>query len=157
MTCAIGTDWIVRIGYVVQGTTHKGIVLEVSLLFGCNASWDTDNVVQVEYLPLQVFPATADGKPPAILAEFIASIIPQSHAVFNFFTPKLSEEQWSDILGPSDETPTPTKRAGQTDGIYSYGFEHATPLSSDWGNGFAQERRSAFLLLRMLLDERILN
>jgi hypothetical protein len=30
VTCAIGTDWIVRIGYIVQGTTHKGIMLEVS-------------------------------------------------------------------------------------------------------------------------------
>lgn len=30
ITCAIGTDWIVRIGHVAQGTTHKGIFLEVS-------------------------------------------------------------------------------------------------------------------------------
>ncbi|KAF8607614.1 hypothetical protein BDV93DRAFT_541845 [Ceratobasidium sp. AG-I] len=139
MTCAIGTDWIVRIGYVVQGTAHKGIVMEA------------------EYLPLQILPATADGKPPAILAEFIASIIPQTHAVFNFFTPKLSEEQWSDILGSGDEAPNPTNPVSQTDGIHSYGFEHATPLASDWGSGFVQERRSAFLLLRMLLDERLLN
>ncbi|KAG8685047.1 hypothetical protein FRC09_014994, partial [Ceratobasidium sp. 395] len=28
VTCAIGTDWLVRIGYIVQGTIHKGIMLE---------------------------------------------------------------------------------------------------------------------------------
>lgn len=116
-----------------------------------------DTAVQAEYLPLQVLPANTEGKPPTILAEFIASIIPQSHAVFNFFTPKLSEEQWSDIIGPSDDTPKDTPLPSQTDGIHSHGFEHATPLPSDWGSGFAQERRSAFLLLRMLLDERLLN
>ena len=157
MTCAIGTDWIVRIGYVVQGTAHKGIVMEASFFFIRSRGWDIDNMVQAEYLPLQVFPAPADGKPPAILAEFIASIIPQTHAVFSFFTPKHTEEQWSDILGPSDETLNPAEPASQTDSVHSYGFEHATPLLSDWGSGFAQERRSAFLLLRMLLDERLLN
>lgn len=116
-----------------------------------------DSVVQAEYLPLQVLPANTEGKPPTILAEFIASIIPQTYPVFNFFTPKLSEEQWSDIIGPSDEAHQNTRPPIQTDGIHSHGFEHATPLLSDWGSGFAQERRSAFLLLRMLLDERLLN
>ncbi|KAG8747534.1 hypothetical protein FRC10_000670 [Ceratobasidium sp. 414] len=139
LTCAIGTDWIIRIGYIVQGTVHKGIMLEV------------------EYLPLQVLPPTTDGKPPAILAEFVASIVPQSHSTFVFALSRFSEEQWSEILNSGDDTPVQgNKQPARTDSIYSHGFEHAAPRPSDWGCGFVQERRSAFLLLRMLLDERLL-
>ncbi|KAG8796752.1 hypothetical protein FRC12_000002 [Ceratobasidium sp. 428] len=140
VTCAIGTDWLVRIGYIVQGTIHKGIMLEV------------------EYLPLQIPPLTVDGKPPAILAEFVSSIVPQSHSNFVFAPTRFSEEQWSDILHSGDDTVAQgNKQPSQTGSIYSHGFEHASPLPSDWGSGFVQERRSAFLLLRMLLDERLLN
>ncbi|KAG9118516.1 hypothetical protein FRC07_006931, partial [Ceratobasidium sp. 392] len=140
LMCAIGTDWLVRIGYIVQGTMHKGIMLEV------------------EYLPLQILPPTADGKPPAILAEFVSSIVPQSHSSFVFASTRFSEEQWLDILSSGDDTSTRgDKQPTQQGSIYSHGFEHATPLPSDWGSGFVQERRSAFLLLRTLLDERLLN
>ncbi|KAG9101328.1 hypothetical protein FS749_007751 [Ceratobasidium sp. UAMH 11750] len=132
LTCAIGTDWFVRIGYIAQGTVHKGIMLEV-------------------------FPPTADGKPPAILAEFVSSIVPQSHSTFVFASSRFSEEQWSEILSSGDDKPAQgDKPPARADSIYSHGFEHAVPRPSDWGNGFVQERRSAFLLLRMLLDERLL-
>ncbi|KAB5595585.1 hypothetical protein CTheo_1046 [Ceratobasidium theobromae] len=136
ITCTIGSDWVVRMGRILQGNVHKGTMLEV------------------EYLPLLVPPPTTDGKPPAILAEFVASIIPQSLASFTFLPTRFSEQQWSEILNSADEVPP--KPLGATEGIYSHGFEHATPHSTDWASGFAQERRSAFLLLRMLLDERLL-
>ncbi|KAJ1308631.1 hypothetical protein OPQ81_004327 [Rhizoctonia solani] len=115
MTFTVGTDWIIRVGFIQAGTGHKGIMLET------------------EYLPLQTCPPTTDGQPPAILTEFIASIVPQSHT--------------------DDAKPKPL---GATEGEYSYGFEYATPHPNDWGTGFTQERRSAFLLLRMMLDEKLL-
>ncbi|KAG9104461.1 hypothetical protein FRC06_002117 [Ceratobasidium sp. 370] len=114
-------------------------------------------MLEVEYLPLQIFPPTADGKPPAILAEFVSSIVPQSHSTFVFAPSRFSEEQWAEILSSGSDMPTQgDQQPVQTGSIYSHGFEHATPRPSDWGSGFVQERRSAFLLLRMLLDERLL-
>lgn len=136
VTWTVGSDWVVRMGYIVQGNAHKGIVLEA------------------EYLPLPVLPPTTDGKPPAILTEFVTSIIPQSHSGFTFLPVRFSEQQWSEILDSADQAPS--KPLGATNGIYSHGFEHAAAHPNDWGCGFAQERRSAFLLLRMMLDERLL-
>ncbi|CAE6454295.1 unnamed protein product [Rhizoctonia solani] len=136
VTFTIGTDWIIRVGFIQAGSGHKGVMLET------------------EYLPLQTFPPTTDGQPPAILAEFVASIVPQSHADYTFLPMRFSEEQWSEILGSADDAQP--KPLGATEGEYSYGFEYATPHPSDWGSGFTQERRSAFLLLRMMLDEKLL-
>ncbi|QRV72757.1 mediator complex subunit Med20 [Ceratobasidium sp. AG-Ba] len=140
LTCMIGTDWVVRLGYIGQGSTQKGIMLEV------------------EYLPLQTYPSTVEGKPPAILAEFVSSIVPQSHSDYAFVPSRFSEEQWLEILGSGNDIQTDkAKQAVRTNSIYTTGFEQAIAPPVDWGNGFAQERRSAFLLLRMLLDERLLN
>jgi hypothetical protein len=88
------------------------------------------------------------------LAEFITSIVPQSHSTFVFAPLRFSEEQWSEILSSGEITAAKTPAL---DSIYSNGFDHASALASDWGSGFAQERRSAFLILRMFLDERLLN
>ncbi|CAE6392011.1 unnamed protein product [Rhizoctonia solani] len=107
-----------------------------------------------EYLPMQIPPPTTDGQPPAILAEFVASIVPQSHADYTFLPVRFSEQQWSEVLDSADDAQPRT--LGTTEGEYSHGFEYATPRPSDWGSGFTQERRSAFLLLRMLLDEKLL-
>ncbi|CAE6455544.1 unnamed protein product [Rhizoctonia solani] len=136
VTFTVGTDWIIRVGFIQAGSGHKGVMLET------------------EYLPLQTFPPTTDGQPPAILTEFVASIVPQSHADYTFLPMRFSEQQWSEILDSADDAQP--KPLGATEGEYSYGFEHATPHPSDWGSGFTQERRSAFLLLRMMLDEKLL-
>jgi hypothetical protein len=67
---------------------------------------------------------------------------------------RFSEQQWSEVLDSADDAQP--KLLGATEGEHSHGFEYATPRPSDWGSGFTQERRSAFLLLRMLLDEKLL-
>lgn len=144
-----GTHGVHCAGKCTQGYCTRGMYPSLT-------SFNTPDPegLKAEYLPLPVLPPTTDGKPPAILAEFVKSIIPQSHASFTFVPVRFSEQQWSDILDSADQAPS--KPLGGTDGIYSHGFEHAAALASDWGCGFAQERRSAFLLLRMLLDERLL-
>ncbi|KAF8681427.1 hypothetical protein RHS04_03405 [Rhizoctonia solani] len=136
VTFTIGTDWIIRMGFIQAGTAQKGVMLET------------------EYLPMQTFPPTTDGQPPAILAEFVASIVPQSHADYAFLPVRFSEQQWSEVLGSADDVQS--EALGAAEGVYSHGFEYATPRPSDWGTGFVQERRSAFLLLRMMLDEKLL-
>ncbi|CAE6523091.1 unnamed protein product [Rhizoctonia solani] len=136
VTFTVGTDWVIRMGFIQAGSGHKGVMLEI------------------EYLPMQTFPSTTDGQPPAILAEFVASIVPQSHADYAFFPMRFSEEQWFEILDSANEAQS--KPLGATEGEYSHGFEYATPRPNDWGSGFTQERRSAFLLLRMMLEEKLL-
>ncbi|QRW16023.1 mediator complex subunit Med22 [Rhizoctonia solani] len=145
VTFTIGTDWIIRMGFIQAGTAQKGVMLEPAY----GITWDPDRIPAYADVP-----PTTDGQPPAILAEFVASIVPQSHADYAFLPVRFSEQQWSEVLGSADDVQS--EALGAAEGVYSHGFEYATPRPSDWGTGFVQERRSAFLLLRMMLDEKLL-
>lgn len=127
----IGEDLIIRVGRVIQKNQPRGLVIEAELI------------------PLPRAPGP--GEDPRLLQELITAVAPTNADVKAV---SLTEEQWNEILaGPDQETTTKTSNDDDDDDLFTWpGKEDETSPQKDW-IGPEREKRSAFLLLKLLVTE----
>jgi len=106
-------------------------------------------LTQAEYLPLSVVPPTSDS---TLLSEFLSSLLPPGVERDNITTASLTSDQWADLLDVDDEV----HHTEVDDGLWTYGYEGSEPQKGDWMGGPEQERRSAYLIARVMQGERLL-
>ncbi|KAG8985603.1 hypothetical protein FRB90_004589 [Tulasnella sp. 427] len=125
----IGEDVILRVGRVVQKSQPRGLVIEA------------------EFVPLPRAPAP--GQDPRLLQELITAVAPTNSDVKAV---SLTDDQWSEILTVPGQQATPAT-IDDSDDLFTWpNKEDGTDSQLEW-MGPEREKRSAFLLLKLLVTE----
>ncbi|KAH9849756.1 hypothetical protein C2E23DRAFT_877980 [Lenzites betulinus] len=139
---AIGTDWLVRAGNVMQaGGAVKGMFLEA------------------EYLPLATMPTRTNEHGLTdlqfLLSNLLLSVLPNVPDA-RIVAVTIGDAQWEEILWDEpDEDEQPKTAERDEDDIYAEEGDLPATRKGDWV-GVERDRRSAFLIIGALKQENML-
>ncbi|KAG9015788.1 hypothetical protein FRB93_012353 [Tulasnella sp. JGI-2019a] len=122
---ALGTDYIIRVGRVMQRGEQRGVVIEA------------------EVLPI----VTSGTGTPLGLSELLSDVTPVNADVKGV---SLNDDQWEDVLRDTEAVEEQPETVD--DPLFSYRGEEGKARPRDWA-GPDRDKRSAFLILRLLMTE----
>ncbi|KAG8856807.1 hypothetical protein FRB96_006311 [Tulasnella sp. 330] len=143
---ALGSDYIIRVGRVMQRGEQRGVVIEAEVLPMVTSG--TGTPLGLSELLSDVTPVRTEEAPPLDL-----KLTGLSQINADVKGVSLNDDQWEDVLRDTEDVDDRDPQAETSeDQIFTYRGEEGKPRHRDW-TGADRDKRSAFLILRLLMTE----